>query len=42
MDHDLKLAHFKKTSKKRENLGTFTQKVPFVDYNKTKTKRKKV
>ena len=41
--HDLKLSHFfkKKTSKKCDNLGTFTQKVPFLDYNKTKQKREK-
>ena len=26
----------KKTSKKCDNLGTFTKKVPFLDYNKTK------
>ena len=39
MDHDLKLSHFfqKKTSKKCDN---FTQKVPFLDYNKTKIGKK--
>ena len=28
----------KKTAKKCDNLGTFTQKILFLDYNKTKTK----
>jgi len=30
-----------KTSKKCDNLGIFTQKVPFLDYNKTKERNKK-
>ena len=30
----------KKTLEKWETLGTFTQKVPFLDYNKTKKKGK--
>ena len=36
--YDLKLSHFvpKKTAKKCEKLGTFTQKILFLDYNKTK------
>jgi len=36
--HDLKLSHFfpKKTAKKCDNLVTFTEKILFVDYNKTK------
>ena len=36
--HDFKLSHFfrKKTPKKYDNLGTFTQKILFLDYNKTK------
>jgi len=36
--HDLKLSHFfpKKTAKKCDNLGTFTQKILFLAYNKTK------
>jgi len=42
--HDLKLSHLfqKKSSKKCDNLGTFTQKVPFLDYNKSKKKEKSV
>ena len=31
----------KKTSKNCDNLGTFSQKIPFLDYNKTKKKEKK-
>jgi len=36
--HDLKLSHFfpTKTAEKCDNLGTFTQKIPFLDYNKPK------
>ena len=36
--HDCKLSHFfsKKTAKKCHNLGTFNQKILFLDYNKTK------
>ena len=36
--HELKLSHFfrKKTAKKCDNLGTFTQKILFLDYSKTK------
>ena len=36
--HDLKLLHFfsKKTAKKCDNLGTFTQKILFLDNNKAK------
>ena len=31
-----KLSHFKKNFKKCDNLGKFTEKVLFLDYNKTK------
>ena len=36
--HDLKLSEFfpKKTAKECDNFGTFTQKILFLDYNKTK------
>ena len=36
--HDLKLSDFfpKKTAKKCDNLGTFTQKILFLDYSKPK------
>jgi len=39
--HDPKLSHFqtKTTSKKCDNLGTFTQNVLFLDYNKAKTEK---
>ena len=30
----------KKVKKKCDNLGTFTQKVPILDYNKTKKGKK--
>jgi len=35
---DPKVSHFfqQKTFEKWDTLGTFTQKVPFLDYNKTK------
>mgnify|MGYP006944944068 CR=1 FL=1 len=38
---DPKVPHFfqQKTSKKWDTLGTFTQKVPFLDYNKTKKEK---
>jgi len=37
--HDPTLSHLKKTSNKCDNLGTFTLKVLFLDYNKTKTEK---
>jgi len=39
--HDLNCHTFfeKKTSKKCDNLGTFTQKVAILDYNKTKKEK---
>jgi len=35
------VSHFfqQKTLEKWDTLGTFTQKVPFLDYNKTKTEK---
>ena len=40
--HDLKLSHLfpKKTAKKCDNLGTFTQNILFLDCNKTKKGKK--
>jgi len=39
--HDLNLSRFfQKIKKKCENLGTFTQKVSFLDYNKTNIGKK--
>ena len=39
---DPKVSHFfkQKTLEKWDTLGTFTQKVPFLDYNKTQQKEK--
>jgi len=40
---DPKVSHFfqQKTLEKWDTLGIFTQKVPFLEYNKTKTKKEK-
>ena len=41
--HDYKVSHIfqQKTLEKWDTLGTFTQKLLFLDYNKTKTKKEK-